>query len=332
MAFGNSAIKTNDLANVSSGSLKHHESVIEAELNNNRVKKRGGKTKHKLKKKVTAQGNLDLRLSTTDARTLPFVEWTHKLQGPARWCSENELRGHYEFGYSSLKVNQYVKRRLQKIIVLGIIAIFAAFFFLPMAVSSMKSNSLERGLLSIVIGAVFGFVFWMLETRKALNAYRNVLYQRQLVFIKFERLLIPYLAEMKNGTSLFSMLNRVSKRIDDPTDRALIQRLMASMAEGDSSAEPFVDFARRFGGSDSARLFMLSLYQMYNGNYSDAVVKDLGEQSNRQMMQQVDAITTRKLKRFNFLTTELTMAVVIVIFTYLACVIVNQIQQAFSAM
>ena len=168
MAFGNSAIKTNDLANVSGGSLKHHESTIEAKLNNNRVKKRGGKTKHKLKKKVTAQGNLDLRLSTTDARTLPFVEWTHKLQGPARWCSENELRGYYEFGYSSLKVNQYVKKRFQKIIVLGIIAIFAAFFFLPMAVSSMKSNSLERGLLSIVIGAVFGFVFWMFSKKDAL--------------------------------------------------------------------------------------------------------------------------------------------------------------------
>ena len=91
-----------------------------------------------------------------------------------------------------------------------------------------------------------------------------------------------------------------------------------------------MDFARRFGGSDSARLFMLSVYQMYAGNYNDAVVKDLGEQSNREMMQQVDAISRRKLKRFNNLTTWLTMAVTLVIIGYLGLMVVNQFQQAFK--
>ncbi|HJF85982.1 MAG TPA: hypothetical protein K8V88_00940, partial [Companilactobacillus farciminis] len=59
-------------------------------------------------------------------------------------------------------------------------------------------------------------------------------------------------------------------------------------------------------------------------------VKDLGKQSNEAMMKQVTEIANHKLKRFNFLTTELTMATIVVLFTYIATVIVNQFTQAFS--
>lgn len=333
MAFG-SAEKS--LGNVSAGKLAHYEQNETArKLNSNHVKTRKKKLSRKerkrqeiLNKPVTS--NTVLRLSTTDARTMPYDLWVHNLTGPGKWISEMEARAWYEMGYASSAVNASVKKRLMKAIVFGLVfmmvAVFGFRFF--MKLSSLKS--LELG---VLIGAIIMFVMWSLGSRNALNGYHRYLYMRQLAFTKFERLIIPYLSQMKDGVSLFSMLRRVSARMDDRADQILIEKLMTTLTDGDGDdADAFTDFARRFGNSDSSRLFMLSLYQMYKGNYNDDIVKDLGKQSNEAMMKQVTEIANHKLKRFNFLTTELTMATIVVLFTYIATVIVNQFTQAFSQM
>lgn len=271
--------------------------------------------------------NAKLRLANTDARSLPFTQWSMQLHGPATWIGEQEQRAYYEFGYGSARVNEFLKKRLVKVIIFGVLGFIAG----TIGLVTIGKKSLPSALLmGVGIGLLLAALIWLNGSHRAMNAYRNELYRRQLVFIQFERLLIPYLSEMKDGVSLFSMLRRVSRRLPDAGDRQLVQRLMTSIGEGNMTSTPFVDFARRFGGSDSARLFMLSVYQMYAGNYNDAVVKDLGEQSNREMMQQVDAITRRKLKRFNNLTTWLTMAVVLVLIGYLGMMVISSFRQALS--
>lgn len=327
MAFGNNAGNSigNSAANLANAVKKADQQNT---LSGHDKDSFGADTKPKLVKedqnKLTSSAQL--RLATTDARTLPFTQWVMQLRGPATWIGEKEQRAYYEFGYGSSRVNAFVKSRLIKAVffsILGIIAGSVAFAVLA------KKPIGTAILMGIAAGLLLGVLIWLMGSQRAMAAYRNELYRRQLVFIQFERLLIPYLSEMKDGVSLFSMLKRVARRLPDAGDRQLVQRLMTSIAEGDTTSRPFVDFARRFGGSDSARLFMLSVYQMYAGNYNDAVVKDLGEQSNREMMQQVDAISRRKLKRFNNLTTWLTMAVTLVIIGYLGLMVVNQFQQAF---
>ena len=321
------------LQNVQAGSLAHENTNKRAaELNQNRFKdKNHHKKKQKMTKKQAAlQSSIKLRLATTDARTLPFEEWSHNLRGPAKWTSEREQRAFYEFGYGSSAVSQYVKKRFVRAILFGIVAAIVGTIGAPFISKSLTGG--KAIFAGIFIGLAIAFAVWSIGARNSLIAYQNMLYQRQLVFIKFERLLIPYLSEMKNGVSLFSMLKKVSLRLDDEGDRKLVQRLMGEIAEGANTSAPFVDFARRFGGSDSARLFMLSIYQMYAGNYNDAVVKDLGEQSNEQMMQQVEKIATRKLKRFNHLTTWLTMGSALVIIGYMGAIIANSFQQAIGMM
>lgn len=344
MAFGNTgavsdsengSMLSNQLKNVQAGSLAHDNTDKEAQkLNQNRFKDHNHR-KHKRRrgknnKSEDLKTNINLRLATTDARTLPFAEWSENLRGPAKWCSEQEQRAFYEFGYGSSSVSSYIKGRLRKSLFMGLLGTIVGTFgahFISKALTGPKA--LMTG---VVIGVILVFLTWFMGVHKSMYAYNTMLYQRQLVFIKFERLLIPYLSEMKNGVSLFSMLKKVCARLDDESDRKLVQRLMGELAEGANTSEPFVDFARRFGGSDSARLFMLSIYQMYAGNYNDAIVRDLGDQSNEQMMQQVEKIANQKLKRFNHLTTWLTMGVALVIMGYMGAIIANSFKQAVGLM
>lgn len=345
MAFGNtppasggskSISNINSLANASAGSLAHENTNSfgrKATENmyhdkNRRKKKRKGDTSDDPRELSTP---VKLRLATTDARTLPFTQWMMNLRGPAKWCSEKEQRAFYEFGYGSETVNNAIKRRLTKGILLGIGSLVATFILVPIFFPH-KLAGIKLLLVAILAGIVIGFLSWVLAARASMRAYNNMLYERQLVFIQFERLLIPYLSEMKNGVSLFSMLKRVARRLPDEGDQMLVQRLMSAIAEGTTSSAPFVDFARRFGGSDSARLFMMSIYQMYTGNYNDAVVKDLGDQSNQQMMSQVDQIIRRKLKRFNNITTWLTMGIMLIILGYLGAVMFNSFSRALKMM
>lgn len=329
MAFGNNA--SNSIGSSSDLSQAVKNADQQTSLGNHGGDSFGDSGKNKLvsedhdKLSSTAQ----LRLSTSDARTLPFTQWVAQLRGPATWIGEQEQRAYYEFGYGSSRVNAFIKSRLVKAAFFSVVTMIAGTILIKLF---LKKNLMQSFMLGIVSGLLLGLLIWFLGSRNAMAAYHNELYRRQLVFTQFERLLIPYLSEMKDGVSLFSMLKRVSRRLPDAGDRQLVQRLMTSIAEGDMTSTPFVDFARRFGGSDSARLFMLSTYQMYAGNYNDAIVKDLGEQSNREMMQQVDAITRRKLKRFNNLTTWLTMAVALVIIGYLGIMVFSSFQQAFKGM
>lgn len=344
MAFGNttsdSFAETSDLSaqlkNVEAGSLAHNNTNKEAEkLSRNRFSDRNRHKKKRGKRQKNTQedelkSNINLRLATTDARTLPFEEWSENLRGPAKWCSEQEQRAFYEFGYGSSTVSTYVQRRLRKSLFMGILTTIVATIGAPWV---MKALTGPKALMfGVVLGIAMIFLTWFMGVHKSMYAYNTMLYERQLVFIKFERLLIPYLSEMKNGVSLFSMLKKVCARLDDESDRKLVQRLMGELAEGANTSEPFVDFARRFGGSDSARLFMLSIYQMYSGNYNDAIVRDLGDQSNEQMMQQVEKIATQKLKRFNHLTTWLTMGSALVIMGYMGAIIANSFKQAVGLM
>ena len=330
---GNDSALSKQLQSVQGGSLAHENTdERSAALNQNRFSdhNRHKKKKKTSKKQTALQSSIKLRLATTDARTLPFEEWVHNLRGPAKWCSERELRAFYEFGYGSSSVTSFIKKRLMKAILIGLVMTVISFIGLPKVVHGLVGP--KAIMAAIVIGVLAMFLIWAMGVRSSLRAYQNMLYQRQLVFIKFERLLIPYLSEMKNGVSLFSMLKKVCARLTDEGDRKLVQRLMGNIAEGANTSAPFVDFARRFGGSDSARLFMLSIYQMYSGNYNDAVVKDLGEQSNEQMMQQVTKIANKKLKRFNHLTTWLTMGSALVIIGYMASIIADSFSKAVKLM
>lgn len=345
MAFGNtptanksSGISSNvgTFANAGAGSLAHEntnkfgrEATDNMYQDKNRRKKRKNPDEGKDPQELSTE--VKLRLATTDARTLPFTQWMMNLRGPAKWCSEKEQRAFYEFGYGSETVNDAIKRRLHKGIILGICASIASCLVIPIMFKHSLSG-IKLIAVAILIGVIIGWLIWVLGARASMRAYNNMLYERQLVFIQFERLLIPYLSEMKNGVSLFSMLKRVARRLPDEGDQMLVQRLMSAIAEGTTTSEPFVDFARRFGGSDSARLFMMSIYQMYSGNYNDAVVKDLGDQSNQQMMSQVDLIIKRKLKRFNNLTTWLTMGIMLIIIGYLGSVMFNAFSRAMHMM
>ena len=87
----------------------------------------GADTKPKLVKedqnKLTSSAQL--RLATTDARTLPFTQWVMQLRGPATWIGEKEQRAYYEFGYGSSRVNAFVKSRLTKAVFFSILGIIA---------------------------------------------------------------------------------------------------------------------------------------------------------------------------------------------------------------
>lgn len=165
--------------------------------------------------------------------------------------------------------------------------------------------------------AVLFFVYtWRSYYTKEKNEYQGVLYEKQISWYIFQRLVVTYLKG--SGGSLFNVFNKILDRLEEGEFKDNLYRITIDITNDSQSAEPFIKFAEQAaGGTDSSLTFMTSLYNFKNHTNDSSVIDELSDTARREMMRGVHDIRTIKEKSFYFFPTKLTMLNVIPMFGYM---------------
>ncbi|KYD11476.1 hypothetical protein B4102_2204 [Heyndrickxia sporothermodurans] len=215
-----------------------------------------------------------------------------------------------EMGFTEERFIKYQKKRLFRSLLFGFPLIVAAFIF--------------QWWWSLAGIAISTFLWWN-EYNRAKKIYGNFNFEKQLQFSKFARMLIPYL--LQTEATLYSVFTRLLDRLEEGHVKSSLERLLIEMNEYPNSEVPFVRFAVDASGTDSAILFMTTLYDFQQNTFDHSIIMELGQLSSTQLFEGVDEIISFKLRKFSMYPTKLTMASFVITLGYAICMI----SEAFSS-
>ena len=181
-----------------------------------------------------------------------------------------------------------------------------------------------------LFGVLLGILGWFANINTTSRYYQRFRLRRQIAFSQFVRLAAAYLPELEKGVNLFSIFQKISNRLTYKSDRAALIRLMATMQLDPSDEKPFLDFAHAFSVADRAELIMLTIHSMYVGNVDPRNIQDLANDSNEDMLKQIDSIVQLKLSRFSSIPTKLGLALIVVMIPYFGSIMVNVFISSFK--
>lgn len=211
-----------------------------------------------------------------------------------------------ELGYTVEDFQKFQKKRLIKTFIIF-------FLFIPLAL--LKSWYFAP------IGFLLSLFLFKLEYINVQKKVKKLRFNKQLVFSKFARMVIPYL--MQSHATLYSVFNKLLKRIDDGEVKSNLQRLMIEMLEKPNDVEPFQKFAIKSSGTDSSILFMTTLYDYQQNTHDTNVITELGKIASEELFETVDEIVSYKLKQFSMFPTKLTMASFLIVLGYAISILIN---------
>lgn len=181
-----------------------------------------------------------------------------------------------------------------------------------------------------LFGVLLGVLGWFADINNTSRYYQRFRLRRQIAFSQFVRLAAAYLPELEKGVNLFSIFQKISNRLTYKSDRAALIRLMATMQLNPNDEKPFLDFAHAFSVADRAELIMLTIHSMYVGNVDPRNIQDLANDSNEDMLKQIDSIVQLKLSKFSSIPTKLGLSLIVVMIPYFGSIMVNVFISSFK--
>lgn len=191
------------------------------------------------------------------------------------------------------------------------------------AISSFQKKRVLVSLAVLLVGGIIGFLLhpivagvgfvvallaYIMKARSVDAYYKNWKFERQLAFSKFTRLVIPYLKSSDGNMALYTIFNRIIRRMEDPEDKRNLYQLMGEMGEDPTNIQPFLDFAERSSGTDMSHLFMTTIFDFQQTTFDVTVIDELGKLASEDMMESVDEIIAFKLQRFAMFPTKIVMS------------------------
>lgn len=217
----------------------------------------------------------------------------HKLAEKDLYKMLKELR------YTDKMFIKYQKNRFTKSILFLVVGIILAF--------------IQPYL--IIAGIALALIQWTSEYKRVKRFYSNSIFQKQLTFSKFIRMLIPYL--LQSNATLYNVFNKMLFRLEDGYVKNSLENLIIEMNDNPNSEEPFKKFALMASGTDQAVLFMTTLYDYQQNTFDSSVIEELGKMASEQLFNGVDEIIDFKLRKFNMFPTKITMLSLIIVFGYM---------------
>ncbi|AWC30987.1 hypothetical protein R6231_14620 [Bacillus cytotoxicus] len=212
-----------------------------------------------------------------------------------------------EMGNTKKMIDKFQKKRIKQTLVMVVIGFFMGLF-------------LSKWCYLLAIG--LPIFFYRSKYNNVVKTYNAFKFERHLSFIKFMRLLIPYLKESEGGTSLYQILRKILKRTENPVDANSIAKLMSELTDKPNDIQPFTDFAIRSSGTDMSVLFMQTIYDFQQNSYDTNVIDELGKIASAELQRAIDEIVTFKLKRFAFFPTKIVMSSFLMVVGYAAAILV----------
>jgi len=223
-----------------------------------------------------------------------------------KFAEENLYKMLREMRYDEAYFIKFQKMRFLKVLVFLLFGVILSIFLHPVAMIAAIALAIYQ---------------WWDQYRRVKSKYNNFSFKRQLEFSKFERMLIPYL--LQSNTSLYNVFNHMLFRLEDGHVKQCLERLIIEMNDNPNSVEPFKRFAEDASGTNSAVLFMTTLYD-YQQNTSDpSVITELGKMASEELFNGVDEIIEFKLRKFDMFPTKLTMISLIIVGGYMVSMFIN---------
>lgn len=173
----------------------------------------------------------------------------------------------------------------------------------------------------ILAGITLALLQWTNEYKRVKRIYNNSLFQKQLTFSKFTRMLIPYL--LQSNSTLYNVFNKMLLRLEEGYVKSSLENLIIEMNDNPNSEEPFKKFALTASGTDQAVLFMTTLYDYQQNTFDSSIIEELGKMASEQLFNGVDEIIDFKLRKFNMFPTKITMLSLIIVFGYMISTFIN---------
>ena len=123
----------------------------------------------------------------------------------------------------------------------------------------------------IIAGIVLALFQWTNEYKRVKRFYNNSLFQKQLTFSKFTRMLIPYL--LQSNATLYNVFNKMLFRLEEGYVKSSLENLIIEMNDNPNSEEPFKKFALTASGTDQAVLFMTTLYDYQQNTFYSSIIE-----------------------------------------------------------
>jgi len=215
-----------------------------------------------------------------------------------------------DMGNSRIRVNIFQRNRLMLSVFSGIILLLFGYFV-------WKWIYLASLILPIIL--------YQRKYKSVKSMYQVWKFHRHLQFSKFTRLLIPYLKQSKDQTSLYSIFNKILQRTENPDDRNSLYKLMTEMSNRPSDVQPFIDFARRSSGTDMSIIFMSAIYDFQQTSFDTSVVDDLGKIASEELIEGIDEIIEFKLRRFVFFPTKIVMASFLIVLGFVIAILIENL-------
>lgn len=163
----------------------------------------------------------------------------------------------------------------------------------------------------IPIGLVVSMLIYLDTIKSVKVVYQQFRFERQIQFSKFSRLLVPILKQTRGGINLRSVFERIVPRMPHEIDKKILQRLMLDVSRNPSSFDPFKMFAKQMSGTDSSRLFMVTLARLAQGSANLQVIDQLSRIASEEMMAGIEQIIHFKLSRFSGLYMKMVGAILV---------------------
>lgn len=169
-------------------------------------------------------------------------------------------------------------------------------------------------------GIVLAFLKWWNDYRQVTSNYEFSQYKRNVIFIRFIRLLVPM--KMLPDLSFVKILEKLSRRRDIAQGqfKKALDHFIYNVKDDPESDRPYIQFAHEASGTEHAMLFMTTLYSYIQTSDDIHVLQNLARRLSDEINEIMDEILEYEQKRLFFFPTKLAMTGIIILIFYTASV------------
>lgn len=146
------------------------------------------------------------------------------------------------------------------------------------------------------LGLVLAGLVWAMNYLVVRSKYNVYSFNNELLFGNF--LMVLDLSQLKDGYSINALLARAARRFKNRILKTAIETLNLKIADHPKSSKPYIEFANKFSSTPRAKLFMLSVYSMAQGNHDDSEIASLKRSVARDLSKQSKKLRHQKISRF----------------------------------
>ncbi|MDV7678457.1 MULTISPECIES: hypothetical protein [Erysipelothrix] len=177
----------------------------------------------------------------------------------------------------------------------------------------------------ILLPLIASTLIWFGMDRSFSTKLKEVRRDRHFEFLSFAKLIVPYLKGSSENKSLYSVLDKMNRRMGTGLLHDNLNRLMIEIGEEPGVPDPMIRFAKTVSNTDLAEDFMVALFDWQQTTDDVAVIARMERKITQAMMMRIDEIIKHKENRFAFYVARIFYSIFFLILGVLVVVLMTQL-------